>query len=133
MAVPHTIATRWLALWNGNMAALEDIVAEGVVTHADLVGQVAEVPMVGRTVLGRWIGHMHAAMPGLRFSVEVGPLVDGDLIALRWRVQGDHHAARLSFTGTDVLRVEGDRIVEYWVNSDTALMMAQIKAGMLQA
>lgn len=129
MTLPQIIATRWLALWNGDIAALNDVVAESVITHAILVGQVAEVPMVGRRALGGWIAQMHAATPGLRFSIEVGPLVDGDLIALRWRVQGDQNNAPLSFTGTDILRVERDRIIEYWVNSDTLLMMAQMEAA----
>ncbi|MDX7952143.1 nuclear transport factor 2 family protein [Lichenihabitans sp. Uapishka_5] len=129
MASFHDIATRWLDLWNGDTTALDAIVAESVITHAVLIGQVTEEPMIGRDALGSWIAQMQAAMPALRFSVEVGPLIDGDLIALRWRVQGEHGAARVSFTGTDMLRVAGERIVEYWVNSDTSLMMAQMQAA----
>ena len=125
----HDVATRWLALWNGDLTALEGLVAENVITHAVMVGQVTEAPMIGRDALGGWIGQMQAAMPALRFAVEVGPLVDGDLIALRWRVQGHHGPARVSFTGTDLLRVIDERIVEYWVNSDTSLMMAQMQTA----
>lgn len=123
------IATRWLALWNGDLTALDGLVAENVITHAVMVGQVTEAPMVGREALGGWIGQMQAAMPALRFMIEVGPLVDGDLIALRWRVQGHYGPAHVSFTGTDILRVTDERIVEYWVNSDTSLMMAQMQAA----
>ena len=66
-------------------------------------------------------------MPGLRLSIEVGLLVDGDLIALRGRVQGPHGAMRTNFTGTDILHIEDGRIVEYWANSDTLLMPRQIR------
>ena len=127
----HEFAIRWLALWNGDMVLLDGLVAERVVTHAVLVGQLTEEPMVGRDALGAWIAQMQAAMPSVRFSVEVGPLVDGDLIALRWRVEGQHGSALVSFTGTDILRVAEERIVEYWVNSDTSLMMAQIQHAAL--
>ncbi|MDY7526239.1 ester cyclase [Sphingomonas sp. 10B4] len=121
----HEIAIRWLALWNGDMVLLDGLVAESVITNAVLVGQLTEEPMVGRDALGAWISQMHKAMPSVRFSVEVGPLVDGDLIALRWRVEGQHGSASVSFTGTDILRVAEEQIVEYWVNSDTSLMMTQ--------
>lgn len=125
----HHIAHRWLAMWNGDMSLLRDLVAETIVTHAVMVGQVAETPMVGRDALGAWIAQMHTAMPSLQFAVEVGPLVDGDLIALRWRVSGTHGTARIDFAGTDILRVEHGRVIEYWVNSDTSLMMAQMQAA----
>ncbi len=129
MADLHDIARRWLALWNGDMDLLEGLVAETVVTHAVLVGQMAEQPMVGRDALGGWIAQMHMAMPALRFAIEVGPLIDGDLIALRWRVTGTHGTARIDFAGTDILRVAHEQIAEYWVNSDTSLMMAQMQAA----
>ncbi len=125
----HAVAHRWLALWNGDMGLLKDLVAETAVTHAVMIGQVTEMPMVGRDPLGGWIAQMHTAMPTLRFTVEVGPIVDGDLIALRWRCAGDQGAARIDFAGTDILRVEDGRIAEYWVNSDTGLMMAQMQAA----
>ena len=120
----YETARCWLAMWNGDMTLLDELVAETVVTHAVMVGQIAEMPMVGRNALSVWIAQMHAAMPTLRFAVEVGPLIDGDLIALRWRVTGTHGTARINFTGTDILRVARGQIAEYWVNSDTSLMMA---------
>lgn len=121
-------AQRWLALWNGDMHLLGEIVAGDAVTHAVMIGQVVETPMVGRDALGDWIAQMHMAMPSLRFAVEVGPLVDGDLIALRWRIVGTHGTTRIDFAGTDILRIEHGRIMEYWVNSDTSLMLAQMQA-----
>lgn len=129
MADLHETARSWLALWNGDMPLLGEIVADSVVTHAVMIGQVVKTPMVGRDALGAWIAQMHTAMPSLRFAVEVGPLVDGDLIALRWRVAGTHGMARIDFAGTDILRVEHGWIMEYWVNSDTSLVMAQVQAA----
>lgn len=125
----HDFARRWVALWNGDMALLHDLVAEAIVTRAVMVGQTVEAPMVGRDALGGWIAHMRAAMPTLHFRIEVGTLLDGDMIALRWRVTGSHDAARISFAGTDILRTEGGQIAEYWVSSDTSLMMGQMQAG----
>ena len=82
--------------------------------------------MVGREALGDWIAQMHAAM---RFAIEVGPIVANNLIALRWRCAGDYGAARIDFTCTDILRIAHGRVAEYWVNSDTAVMLAQMQAS----
>lgn len=93
------------------MTLLENSVAETVVTQAVLTGQTVEKPIVGREALAEWIVQTHAAIPGLRFAPELGPLADSDLIALRWRARRQHGSARLSFTGTDMLQVENDHIV----------------------
>lgn len=125
----NEIVQRWLALWNGNLHELDTLVADEIVVHAVLVGQITEGPLVGRDALRGWIATARAMLPMVCFSVEVGPLVDGNMIAVRWRAEGPHGSARISFTGIDILRIEGGRIAELWTNADTMLMMQQ--AGML--
>jgi predicted ester cyclase len=60
-----------------------------------------------------------------------------DHLLVRWRARGTYRGgmpgvpessagAAINFTGTDILRVEGGKLVEYWVNSDTLLMMQQL-------
>ncbi|HXH14706.1 MAG TPA: nuclear transport factor 2 family protein [Sphingomonas sp.] len=124
-----SIVRRWLALWNGDLRQIEALVADGVVLHAALIGQPAQGPMAGREALRGWIASFQTMLPAVRFSVEVGPLVDGDMVVVRWRAQGPHGAARMDFTGTDILRILDGTIAEYWLTADTLLMMQQ--AGML--
>ena len=75
--------------------------------------------------------------PDLRFTVQVGPIVDGDRIALRWRAVGSYAGGMpgaaapigtpVDFTGTDLLRVRRGRIAEYWVNTDVHVLLAQLQ------
>lgn len=129
MPYRNEVVQRWLALWNGGLHELETLVADDIVVHAVLVGQSAEAPLVGREALGGWIATARAMLPAIRFSIEVGPLVDGNMIAVRWRAEGPHGVAHVSFTGIDMLRIGEGRITEHWTNADTMLMMQQ--AGML--
>lgn len=121
----NRIVQRWLALWNGNMEEL-DLVADAVVVHAVLVGQSTERPLVGRESLRSWMATAQAMLPAVRFSIEVGPLVDKALIAVRWRGEGPHGQSYVSFTGMDLLRIAEGRIAELWTNADTMLMLQQI-------
>ena len=84
------IVQRWLALWNGNMGELGTLVADAIVVHAVLVGQSTEGPLVGRESLRGWMTTAQAMLPAIQFSIEVGPLTDGALIAVRWRGEGPH-------------------------------------------
>ena len=135
-----TFAEPWRQLWNGDLAQLDAIVAEDFIAHAALMGGTGEGMLHGRAALGQWIGSLHAVMTGLAFSIEVGPITDADHLVVRWRAQGtyggglpgvpDAVAGRdVDFTGIDILRVADGRIAEYWVNSDTLLLMQQIGAG----
>ncbi len=130
-------AEPWRQLWNGDLAQLDAIVAENFVAHAALMGGTGEGTLRGRAALGQWIGGLHAVMTGLVFSIEVGPVTDADHLVVRWRARGTYRGGlpgasdaaigrEVDFTGTDILRVADGRIAEYWVNSDTLLLMQQL-------
>ncbi|SCF17084.1 SnoaL-like polyketide cyclase [Micromonospora viridifaciens] len=71
--------------------------------------------------------------------IEVGPIVDGDLVAARWRFHGRYvggmpgataePGTEVRFAGTDILRSSGDRFAEYWVVSEGLSLMAQLGVG----
>jgi predicted ester cyclase len=129
----------WLRLWNGDHARAEKIIAAHFRTHAAMMdggdGSVIDGPaaMVG------WISQTHAAFDDLRFAIEVGPIRDGDHLSLRWRATGTYAGGfpgaqapvgtRVDFTGTDTLRIHRGMLAEYWVNSDTLLLIAQLRVG----
>ena len=53
----------------------------------------------------------------LTFTIELGPLIDGDMVAGRWVGEGRSDDGPMSFTGNDILRIEGDRFAEYWTGT----------------
>ncbi len=101
------------------------------------MGGTGEGTVRSRDALGQWIGGLHAVMTGLVFSIEVGPITDADYLVVRWRARGTYRGGfpgtsdaaigrEIDFTGTDILRVADGKIAEYWVNSDTLLLMQQL-------
>lgn len=104
----------WFDFWNGDLAQAEHIVREDFVWHvAPLTGGPSQ-DHTGRDALVEWVRGSHEAMPGLRFTVEVGPISQDPFHVVRRLAE----AGQISFHGTDVLRVEDGRIAEYWLNAD---------------
>lgn len=131
------LAEPWRQLWNGNLGQLDAIIADNFVAHAALMGGTGSDTLRGRAALGQWIGGMYAVMIGLAFSIEVGPITDADYLVVRWRARGTYRGGlpgapaaaigrEVNFTGTDILRVANGQMAEYWVNSDTLLLMQQL-------
>lgn len=131
------LAEPWRQLWNGDLGQLDAIIADNFVAHAVLMGGTGSDTLRGRAALGQWIGGMHAVMTGLAFSIEVGPITDADYLVVRWRARGTYRGGlpgatataigrEVNFTGSDILRVANGQMAEYWVNSDTLLLMQQL-------
>lgn len=70
--------------------------------------------------------------------IEVGPLVEGDLVAARWAFRGTYRGGLPGvdasagnpavLRGADMLRVEDGRFAEYWVSSDAEQLVRQLTA-----
>ncbi|MEU0877336.1 nuclear transport factor 2 family protein [Lentzea sp. NPDC005914] len=104
----------WIDFWNGDLSLAEEIVHDDFVWHvAPLTGGPSQ-DHSGRDGLVEWVRGSHETMPGLKFSVEVGPISQEPYHVLRWFAQ----AGEVSFHGTDILRTQDGRIVEYWLNAD---------------
>ncbi len=79
-----------------------------------------------------------AAFGDITITVDLGPIVDGDLIAARWTMRATYtggipHATaptgtKISFSGHDILRVADGRFVEYWTCTDILDGLAQLGA-----
>jgi predicted ester cyclase len=82
---------------------------------------------------------MRSLMSDLVFSIDVGPIVDGDHLAVRWVATGHYGGGlpgagapvgtEVTFHGTDILRVSSNQVVEYWLNADTLDLMTQLQVG----
>lgn len=94
-------------LWCGRPIAA-DLVAE------NFVGHWPDRDVHGPEQLQAIIDETRAMLRDLVFTIEVGPIVDGDLVAGRWTGQGTTDDGPMSFFGNDLLRIGDSRIVEYW-------------------
>ncbi len=116
------ITQAWTDLWNGDLGLVEIVVSEDFVSHAaPLLGGPPQ-DHTGRENLAEWVRGAHENMPGLKFTVQVGPIVQEPFHVLRWHAEDD----KISFYGTDILRVVDGVIVEYWANADSLWAAQQL-------
>lgn len=79
-----------------------------------------------------------APFQDIELRIEVGPLVDGDLVAARWTFSGAYaggipgvsapEGTHVTFGGIDIMRAEDGKFAEYWVSSDGMDLMRQLGA-----
>ncbi|MBB3049557.1 hypothetical protein FHS23_000552 [Prauserella isguenensis] len=115
-----TLYTRWLdELWNGDLDDLESIAAR--IVARDFVGHWPGRPALvnGPDQLAAVIREGRGMFDELTFALDVGPIVDGDLISARWVAHGHRKGTPAEFHGHDVLRHDGRVFVEYWVIAET--------------
>lgn len=126
----------WVALWNGDFSLADEIIAPDFVAHfAPMAGSPGDVR--GPEGLTGWIAGIVAAFSDYRFETTVGPLADGDLLAGRWLFEATYRGGipgsspdavgqPVAYAGVDILRIEADRIAEYWLSADTLDLLQQI-------
>ena len=104
---------RWLLeLWQGSYDVAGEILTE------DFAGHWPDREVVGRDALVELIRETRAMFSTLDFTLAVGPLVDGELVAARWTGVGVlEDGKEVPLLGHDILRVTDGRFAEYWVAS----------------
>jgi ketosteroid isomerase-like protein len=104
---------RWLLeLWQGSYDVADEILTE------DFVGHWPDREVAGRDALVELIRETRAMFSTLDFTLAVGPLVDGELVAARWTGVGVlEDGKEVPLLGHDILRVADGRFAEYWVAS----------------
>jgi len=125
----------WVELWNGDLSQADRILAADFTTHAALVGVDGDAAQ-GAAGLAGWVAMLRQVLGEPVFTVEVGPVIDGDIVVGRWHVQGRYAGgfpgataapgSPVDFTGTDILRIADGHLTEYWINSDVHVMAAQL-------
>ena len=128
-----TLYKRWLFdAWRGDRAVIDAIFAPGFVGHWPTMD------VHGPDGVAAQIDQSHAYFSGIENTLDVGPIVDGDLVAARWTFHGAYRGGipgttaepgtRIAFTGQDIFRVENGRFAEYWSVSDGLGMMTALGA-----
>lgn len=126
---------RWVDAWNGDFAAVDEIIADDFVFHREH-GQ-AEVR--GPEGLRALLEGSRAAFSELVFTTQIGPLVDGEWVVARNESVGTYSGGvpgatapagtKVSMNGIDILRIKDNRIVECWHNSNDLAFMVQLGAA----
>jgi SnoaL-like polyketide cyclase len=113
MSTQKALYERWInELWSGRPVAAE-------VVSDDFVGHWPDRDVHGPAELQAIIDETQKMFSDLTCSIEIGPLVDGDLIAGRWVGSGTTQNGPMRFTGNDILRFADGRFVEYWTGTST--------------
>lgn len=133
------VVQAWVRLWNGDYAQAERIVSPEVRVRAALMDGGDGSAIKGPGGMAAMVRQIRSISPDLRFSIEVGPIIDDDQVVLRWIATGTYGGGfpgataepgtPLRFTGTDTLRLERGRIVDYWLNADTLLLTTQLEVN----
>lgn len=129
------LLNRWIELWNGNLALTKEIVGPGFIGHFPLTTSHPN-EVHGSQALEEWIRRTLALFVDVRLTLEVGPLVDEDMVVGRWIFRGIYQGGipgitsttgtQIAFNGIDILRIADEKIVEYWVSSDGLYLMQQL-------
>jgi hypothetical protein len=111
MTSPNALYERWInELWAGQPVAAE-------LVSDDFVGHWPERDVRGPDQLLAIIDETRNMFTDLTFAIEIGPLIDGDMVAGRWVGSGRSDDGPVRFTGNDILRVKGGRFAEYWTGT----------------
>jgi predicted ester cyclase len=136
---PRRLYERWLLeLWHGDESAAHEILAADFVVH-QARSQPGESEAIRGPQAGVELMRMgRAPFSELTFEIEVGPIVEGDMLAARWIGRGAYAGGmpgatapagtNVTFGGIDLMRIEDGRVAEYWVSSDGLALMQQLGA-----
>jgi predicted ester cyclase len=128
---------RWIELWNGDLDLAQEIIDPDFDLHRIPPPRVLE-GVAGRERLVEWIRQTRSFFPDLRFTVKVGPIVEGDHVAGRWVAEGTYQGGipgstappgtAIRFHGNDIWRAERGLIREYWLSDDLLDLLQQVGA-----
>ncbi|MDH6222478.1 ester cyclase [Streptomyces pseudovenezuelae] len=112
---PKVMLDSWVRLWNGGYGQAPGIISPGFRVHAALLDGGDGSSIRGVDGLVDMVRQIRAPFPDLRFTVEVGPLIDGHHASLRWTATGTYAGGFpgakaepgtvVTFTGNDTLRL----------------------------
>ncbi|MER6198365.1 nuclear transport factor 2 family protein [Streptomyces sp. NPDC001586] len=107
----------WTALWNGDLALAEQILAPGFRLHfADDFDGTGSAATFGRDELTAFISTNSLALTGLTFAADAAPLVDSERgeMACRWLESNTGGGDVVVKSGIDMFAVTDGRISAVW-------------------
>ncbi len=127
------VVRKWLeeGLGRGSLTALAESMAPDVVFHGGPIGSAQ-----GSDELMAVVGEYRTGFPDLAVTVH-DQIADGDRVATRFEVSGSNSGELAGFPPTgnrvvieviNIARLENDRIVEIWSETDTFDLLEQLLA-----
>jgi SnoaL-like domain len=113
MTTAKALYQRWIKeLWAGKPVAAE-LVSDDFVAHWP------NREVHGPDELQGVVDETHKMFSELKFTIEIEPFIERDLVAARWVGSGATDDGPARFTGNDILRFADGRFVEYWTGTST--------------
>jgi steroid delta-isomerase-like uncharacterized protein len=120
-------------VWNrGNLAVAEEIFADDYVRHDLRPGTAPPGPQGQKQIASMF----RAAFPDLESTVDL-IIAEGDMVAARWTLHGTHTGPwagvaptgkAVTFSGVNIFRIAGGKVVEIWNHRDDLGLMQQLGA-----
>ena len=133
-ATNTAIARRFFTAWiGGDPAAFDEVLAPDYVFHDPADPDTPAGPAGARAMAAGF----RAAFADMR-PVEEDYIAGGDKVVYRWRVRATHRGAfagvpptgrAVEFSGIEIVRLAGGRIVEHWDEIDALGLLRQLGAG----
>jgi steroid delta-isomerase-like uncharacterized protein len=128
------IARRFFTAWvGGDPAAFDEVLAPDYVFHDPADPDTPPGPGGAREMAAGF----RAAFADMR-PVEEDYIAGGDKVVYRWRVRATHRGEfagvpatgrEVEFSGIEIVRLAGGRIVEHWDEIDALGLLRQLGAG----
>ena len=118
---------------------LADYVDPGLRMHPGTPGTAPDTE--GLDGLRESFGRFRITFPDLHVTLEE-MIAEGDLVAARWTATGTHSGdlagipatgKAVRWSGTDVYRLAGGKIVEWWRNDDSVWLLHQLGRDLVPA
>lgn len=116
-------AAGWTRCGVGHPGAAEQLVAP------DFVGHWPGRDVHGPAELAAIVAETRGMFAEIGFELQVGPIVEGDLVAARWTDTGSTADSTMNFLGNDIMRVADGRFVEYWTAFVVGLLSVRSPNG----
>lgn len=125
-----------LELWHADVHDLESVAAELVTPDFVIRRRGGEEETRGPAAAAELVRASAELFDDHTVSLDVGPIVEGDLVCGRWTFTGRYRGGMpgmaappgrvVSFSGHDIVRIRDGRIAVYWVAADGDHLMEQL-------
>ncbi|NUK05796.1 ester cyclase [Streptomyces lunaelactis] len=129
----------WAKVWNGDYDRAPGVISPKFRVHVSLLDGSPDTAIRGVEGLTAFVKQSRTLFNDLKFTTQVGPFIDGKHVVGRWIATGTYAGGipgatapvgtKVTFTGTDILRTEHGKVVEYWLNTDTIALLGQLGVG----
>lgn len=124
---------QWTDVWNGDYGKASEIITDDFSMHAALIDGGDGSAYHGPEGLVSLVQQIRGIFPDLWFSLVVGPVIDDDYVCGHWTATGAYGGGfpganapvgtKVTWTGTDTLRIEHGKLAEYWFNGDSLVLL----------